>query len=278
MHTAFYYTLVMKHLMTLLFISQVAFAACPQSIESIESQALDFGFQNAVIDRSKETTSSFMTTKFKVASMKEFSGKCLVNLRLMRTFGTSQSFSDEFETIVYDSKFLKFEEAFEIPSKIFIGMGSDYGDETLSSKLYRVELTDRASIIAAVKSIVTGNSYHGFSGFVINTEKHLFDPETKRTWRTLNATYTLNRGQCAEVYDITAEQLDTDFNFYFTGGMRSQITVGGTTVEALGVTPWGDSLIRQFLSSDGQWIDVIVTSGERIRETLNFTEMPSFKN
>lgn len=283
-------TILTSSILICVVIPQVSLSACPEISPSFEKQSVSFAFKNKLLDKREELgfPSLGISQKFRISSIKEFSGKCLLTIKLLRQTDENEEWAREFEVIVYNPEkktYLLFEKSFEMPKSLFIGIGSTTVGtdasgsriEILNPEMYYVELVEQRSIIDAVKSIVVGETYAGFSGFVVPDKKLSFDPTATRGWRVVNPQYSLKRGATGETLDIQAGQLDSAFDTYFNGGIRKSINIDGKTIEALQVAPWGDSTIRKFLSSGNQWIDVVTLLNGSLK-TKEFQELPAFSS
>ena len=272
----------------LFFAFPKAHAACPEISKSLEEKAIAFAVKLKLIDRGNEYSMKMaqVEAKYRIQKVVAVGDHCILNIRLQVKSGEDSEWGREFETAVIDSRTLKFslfEAAFPPTKRLYLGIGSTsigtlngVKQTHLNPILYYVELTDQASIIAAMKAVLMGETYGGFSGEAIPGAKATFDPTPGREWKIVRPRFSISRGNSGETLDIQAAQLDADFSGYFKGALKGKIKVKGEVVPTLLVTPWGDSTIRRYLSADSQWVPLLEEGGEHAGKPLPLGNVPEF--
>ncbi|MCC6277936.1 MAG: hypothetical protein IT289_08490 [Oligoflexia bacterium] len=157
--------------------------------------------------------------------------------------------SSEFEVLAVTKenrkhKIKSFESVIQIPQKIIAKVGG-LPDGPGNVSYYYVELSGE-SVIAALKSVMTGTPYAGFLGIVVPGPKAKYDPTPNRTWRIVDATFDLRRGSTGEGLDIQAYQLDEDFHGYFSGAVPTKSSTG---LDGVQVGPWFQAFVIEFKKS-----------------------------
>lgn len=228
------------------------FEPAAEATSSLEVEALKFLDQLGLKNGEGEIPSVNGAYRWKLEKELQIAdGKTLLLMKLAQfQNGSEIGLAPEFDVIVKDGQQLRaFEDVYEIPSSMVVKISAkdfETRPESIRNIFYYVELNDRSSIIAAMKSLATSQRYHGFSGVVIDGGKAHFDPTPGRTWRVLGGTFDLRRGVTAEVGDIQSYQLDGDFNAYFDGALKAKAPNG---VEGAWVAPWGQSAVVSLVST-----------------------------
>jgi hypothetical protein len=96
------------------------------------------------------------------------------------------------------------------------------------------------SVVAAAKSWILKVPYGGFSGVAVQGGKAKFDPTPGRTWRVVQATFDLRRGNTAETLSINSGHFDSaDAALYWKGCIQGPSGFGSCQI-----APWEESFIR----------------------------------
>lgn len=171
-------------------------------------------------------------------------GDSFLIMRLVQYIdGAEVAFSREFDVLAMSQGQLRaFEEIVPIPDQLPVRIGSEdtpVPSPPDNSNYYYATLKDRNSVIAALKSLKTGIRYHGFSGIVISGASNI-DPTPGRTWRVVDAEFSLRRGSTAEALDIIPGHFDDNFQAAWNGGVRTMSSLG---IEGVSVAPYGFSSV-----------------------------------
>jgi hypothetical protein len=99
-----------------------------------------------------------------------------------------------------------------------------------------------------------------------------FDPTEKRSWRIVDASFSLKRGMSHEVGDVRPAHFDEDFEGYYNGLVSRPIQFQGKTYTGGEVIPWGASFIRAIQLSTGEWKSVLSDGPGEKGEPVLFKE------
>ncbi len=196
-----------------------------------------------------------ISTKFEIDEVREFEGKRLIivkSFNRIKTPGETDQIqkSQEFEVIVQkpDCNLSKFEDVFRIPRVLDVKIGHTNYEEIVRTfpmySFYYATLTERSSIIDAMKSVFSGIRYFGFSGYVVKSQPLSFDKTPNRSWSVVDAKFSLRRGMSGEAGDIQAYQLDGDFEGYFAGAIIKRTSIGA---DGAWIAPWGQAAVLEVI-------------------------------
>lgn len=217
-------------------------ASIPVTDAILQNGALVFAKEHKVLDLDLEFESKILKKiyKWRATETVFYDQKTLIIFRLVDVIKNVVRDSREFEVIALkkDGTFGKFEDVFDLPESAVFKIGKLENCKDPGLTYYYVELKGD-SLVAAYKSLFTGNIYHGFTGYITANQKQEFDPTPNRSWRVIDGTYSLKRGMTPEVLDIQSYQLDADFKAY----TASTMTTSPSGIIAAKVSPWGQSAV-----------------------------------
>lgn len=264
-------------LLALGLLSVPAHAACPPVTDALSRSAREAAIKGKLIDPALEQDlpDIGVRTQWALTRVVSVDSRCLAVLQLA-TFvtGTDTPSVDEAMAQVMTVRmdggtpvFGRFENAFRVPERLRVTMGSirlevdldGVPASSLPPDLYYVEL-EGESVLAAMKSAYAGVPVPGFSGYVARLPKLDFDLTPGREWRVVLPTYSLSRGNTAEVGDIRARFWDEDFDGYFRGANQVEVEYQGQKLIAAWIAPWDQAYLRQ-LNIDGKWVDLFDSRG-----------------
>lgn len=189
---------------------------------------------------------------FKVEPIADKPNACVVVMSLCVEAGGNSECGHAYELMGLISaqnkgdQILSLEKIIHFPSRVLakIGFAPGHGLPPCGEpSFYYAELTG-SSAVEASKAFMSQISYHGFRGVAVLGKKLSSDPTPNRNWKIENATYSLRRGETAEVLDIQAYQFDgldgTDGKNCWDGCMQPENKHGKCEV-----APWGQSSIRE---------------------------------
>ncbi|KAL7751588.1 hypothetical protein RI367_003052 [Sorochytrium milnesiophthora] len=156
----------------------------------------------------------------------------------------------EFDVAGFDTasgQFQPFESVISVPDQLQIAAG--FAKAQPDEHFFYASLEGQQAVNAA-KSVLTGIRVCGFKAHLpeVPTGKADFDPTPGRTWAVIKPEFAIVRSMGVEISDVTAEQLDSDYQGYASNARYYALS-------------WQDCNVRQVMVG-GSWQSTLADDGQ----------------